>query len=149
MQSKNATPSFSKNETYSFNCCNTETKNKLFIKPIPIKKEPENEPKINLSDSVISCINQDHNNFSNGIKKKINEIYGSANIELWDDNDDVVQKQLSFISNEKLNKATSVLKKDEYDIDYDKGKLKKLKKKKEFRKTNFFQKSQDRSKKIH
>ena len=113
-----------------------------FIKPYP---------KVNNINIELKKFNSDSNvngNHSNGFKTKINNFYGRENIELWEDEknnkSNSFEKQISFINKEQFNnKSKEILKKDEYDIDYDKGKTKKIKKKKEFQNTNFFQKNQD------
>jgi len=84
------------------------------------------------------------------INSAVGRFYGNENISAWEDDNNEslsLKKQISFISSQ--NTEGEVLKKDEYDIDYDKGKLKKMKKKKVFRKTNLFQKNQNWSSRVH
>jgi len=135
----------------SFDKENTDINNDSIIKHHSVfTNDREREKDVNKNKPNL---NKSNSNFNyTALKEKVNQIYGGNNIELWDDDDDEntnVKKQLSFVSNEKLNKFTEVLKKDDYDIDYDKGKLKKIKKKKQFNKTNFFQKRQNRSQKTY
>ena len=135
----------------SFDKENTDINNDSIIKHHSVvTNDREREKDVNKNKPNL---NKSNSNFNyTALKEKVNQIYGGNNIELWDDDDEEntnVKKQLSFVSNEKLNKFTEVLKKDDYDIDYDKGKLKKIKKKKQFNKTNFFQKRQNRSQKTY
>ena len=135
----------------SFDKENTDINNDSIIKHHSVvTNDIEREKDVNKNQPNL---NKSNSNFNyTALKEKVNQIYGGNNIELWDDDDEEntnVKKQLSFVSNEKLNKFTEVLKKDDYDIYYDKGKLKKIKKKKQFNKTNFFQKRQNRSQKTY
>ncbi len=130
-----------------------EEKEEVFLKPFP--KTDKEEVKLKKEFSVSQFEKEINSSSDNNsiIKKKIKEIYGSGNISLWDENEnDALKKQYCFIKKEKLDKENAVLKKDQYDIDYDTGKTKKIKKKVAPRKTNVFQKTQNRnnlSRKIH
>lgn len=131
-----------------------EKKEEEFLEPFPIIDKEDSKVKKVTSDAHITYdSNKKLNNNSSIIKKKISELYGSGNISLWDDNEnDALKKQYCFIKKEKLDKENEVLKKDQYDIDYDKGRTKKIKKKVAFRKNNVFQRTQNRnnlSRKIH
>jgi hypothetical protein len=130
-----------------------EEKEEVFLKPFP--KTDKEEVKLK-KESFVPQFEKENNSSNDNnyiMKKKIKELYGSGNISLWDDNNnDALKKQYCFIKKEKLDKENAVLKKDQYDIDYDRGRTKKIKKKVAPRKTNVFQKTQNRnnlSRKIH
>jgi len=61
---------------------------------------------------------------------KLESFYGKPNIQIWENDDDMIQKQLRFVKNNSMLKETRMVEKDEYDIEYDIGKVKKVKAKK-------------------
>ena len=61
-----------------------------------------------------------------------NSLFDKTNIHQWEDNDNHNMKnQQKFLQNNNLLKKSNLNYKDKYDIEYDKGKLKKVKKKKD------------------
>ena len=77
------------------------------------------------------------------LKKHLSSFYGGNHIDLWDteDESDLLDKQMTFVKSSESFKSNKPIQKDEYDIDYDSGKLKKVKKLKEDnRNHNVFQK---------
>ena len=76
---------------------------------------------------------------------KINEIYDGHFIERWDDDDDddkeieKIKSQSKFMKKSEAFKKQKILRKSIYDQDYDAGKQKKIKIKKEKSRKNHFQ----------
>jgi hypothetical protein len=65
--------------------------------------------------------------------RNLTNLYGMNNISQWESDteadSDLLRKQINFIRKSEMLKETEVLRKDEYDEEYDKGKLKKIKSK--------------------
>lgn len=85
--------------------------------------------------------------WNNPYQRNLSDLYGTDKVELWDteEDSDLVKKQINFIKNSQHFKQKEVMQKDDYDIEYDKGKVKKIKKKtNSLNHSNYFQKISDR-----
>ena len=116
-----------------------------------------NQPKVNnnSNEKAKTKIKSSRNKISEIEKSKIGNFYGNSNIEIWEDNSDdegntnikdLIKKQLKFVHTNSINIKVNAPRKDEYDVDYDKGKVKKVKKKTDrFSKGNKFQDYQNQN----
>lgn len=79
------------------------------------------------------------------VSKHFSNFYGTKHIELWDseEDSDLLNKQIDFMKSSQPFEKHKTIQKDEYDEDYDTGKLKKVKKPKEQFNHNVFQKHHD------
>ena len=92
--------------------------------------------------------NSDSNEKKIIFNKKLNELYKSNNIELWENDsnssENNLKNQINFIKN--TFKKTKIKQKSDYDINLDKGKQKKIKKHKKINnKINLFQNIQNKN----
>ena len=92
--------------------------------------------------------NSDSNEKKIIFNKKLNELYKSNNIELWENDsnssENNLKNQINFIK--KTFKKTKIKQKSDYDINLDKGKQKKIKKHKKINnKINLFQNIQNKN----
>ena len=85
-------------------------------------------------------------------EERIKNFYGKSNIETWEDDEiesnnqisSLIQKQLNFLNNYTDSTNYAIPEKDQYDIDYDVGKQKRVRIKKDTRKDrNHFQNYQN------
>jgi hypothetical protein len=123
----------------------------------------DNTPSTSIDNDSVKTIESD--NSDKQIKKHINQstskkvnpseivynrnltnLYGSDKIQLWcdEDNSQLLKSQIKFIKSVQDFKEKSVLQKDEYDVEYDQGKLKKVKTKEKIQRfSNVFQNVHD------
>jgi hypothetical protein len=105
---------------------------------------------VNIKSTIIKPLEKVYSEDNKINSWKLKELYGTDSIERWEDSeteaDSKLKQQISFIKTESTFKQKSVPKKTQHDIEYDTGRLKKVRVKKpmnEF-KTNFFQNIQNK-----
>jgi hypothetical protein len=125
------------------------------IRPLTVKKNQKSTLNYFEESFMKSGLNK-KKEFSNLSTKNQNQIiihnrnltnlYGSDKIELWDteEDSDLLKKQISFIKSVDDFKEKPILFKDDYDVNYDTGKLKKVKREKYKSNSNVFQKVHDK-----
>jgi len=130
-----------------FNLISTSTENDSVESDNSVKKlQSINNIKNNIPDNF----NDTHKcsqNYNLIYNKNLTNLYGSEKIELWDTEEDsgLLKNQINFIKKSNNFNEMPILEKDEYDINYDMGKLKKVRLHKALRSNeNVFQKIHDK-----
>jgi hypothetical protein len=122
-------------------------------KPIETKKSNENQKNPKIEKNKLENVKTKPGNFKPLMPNKptypssstihnrnLTGLYGSDKIELWEteDDTDLLREQIKFIKSVDGFKESKVVEKDEYDVEYDTGKLKKVKDKENSRNGNHY-----------
>ena len=123
-------------------------KNNFYDKFLLLKNQFEKEKNFLNKKRKNSDLNNNKNEKKIIFNKKLNELYKSNNIELWENDsnssENNLKNQINFIK--KTFKKTKIKQKSDYDINLDKGKQKKIKKHKKINnKINLFQNIQNKN----